>query len=175
MNIIRALVDEDPAKAKRSITQLSNILRKTLQMGKHKTVRFDEEMKVVMDYIELEKARFEERLQCESKIDPKSGSFQVPVLMVQTLVENGIKHGISQLPEGGLLTISTRLEGDELHILITNSGQLKSLKSKDSGFGLVNTRQRLQLLYGDAAKLELYNRDSETVTTEVTIPKSLIL
>ncbi len=171
MNIIRALIDEDPNKAKKSITQLSHILRKTLQMGERRTVSLDEELKVVMDYIALEKARFEERLQCESHIDPKSGSFQVPALMVQTLVENGIKHGVSQLPEGGLLSLTTRIENDELHILITNSGQIKAANSKDPGFGLLNTKQRLQLLYGNAAKLELYNRDTETVVTEVTIPR----
>lgn len=175
MNIIRALVDEDPVKAKKSITQLSNILRKTLQMGKHKTVSFEDEMKVVMDYLELEKARFEERLVCESDIAPGSEKFQVPVLMIQTLVENGIKHGISQLPNGGKLILSTEIHEDCLHIRITNSGKLKSLKSKDSGFGLVNTKQRLQLLYGSNASLKIEDLNNGTVATDLVIPKNLIL
>ncbi len=175
MNIIRALVDEDPDKAKKSITQLSNILRKTLQMGKHKTVSFEDEMKVVMDYLELEKARFEERLVCESNIAPGSEKYQVPVLMIQTLVENGIKHGVSQLPEGGKITLSTKIEDSTLHIRIINSGRLKTLKSKDSGFGLVNTKQRLQLLYGSHASLKINDLNNGTVATEVVIPKDLIV
>ncbi|NEQ50629.1 MAG: histidine kinase [Leptolyngbya sp. SIO3F4] len=170
MNTIRALVDEDPKKAKRSITQLSNILRNTLQMGRKKTVSFAEELKVVSDYIDLEKTRFEERLQCTFEIDPDSYRYQVPALMIQTLIENGIKHGISHLPEGGNLVLRTRIEDALLHIEVENSGQLNGSFTSASGFGLANTRHRLQLLYGEDARFEIQNKDGSTVLTEVVLP-----
>lgn len=174
MNSIRALVDEDPQKAKKSITQLSNILRNTLQMGKNRTVSFDEEMLVVNDYIDLEKTRYEERLRFESQIDPNSSCFQVPALMIQTLIENAIKHGVSKLPEGGFIKLETRVNEDLLILTITNSGQITNVKS-DSGFGVVNTKQRLHLLFGDLASFTLKNKDESTVITQVVIPKQIIL
>lgn len=176
MNTIRALVDEDPKKAKRSITQLSNILRNTLQMGRKKTVTFEEEWKVVMDYIDLEKTRFEERLHCEFDIDPNSNRFDVPALMIQMMIENGIKHGISKLPEGGTIRVTTQVTDDYLHINITNSGQLDQRKlDRTTGFGLINNRQRLQLLYGGSASIEITNQDAQTVLTRVRIPQETIV
>ncbi|MGQ0828391.1 MAG: sensor histidine kinase [Bacteroidota bacterium] len=174
MNSIRALVDENPGKSKDAITQLSNILRTTLQMGKNKVIDFDEELKVVADYLALESVRYEERLKTSMQIDSQSKNFQVPPLMIQTLVENGIKHGISKLTQGGILEIKTTVEKDLLKIYIRNSGQLKDTQS-DSGFGIKNTLQRLQLLYGKAASLKISNQDGTTVLTELIIPKNVIL
>jgi sensor histidine kinase YesM len=171
MNSIRALVDEDPVKSKEAITQLSNILRNTLQMGKNKVIGFDEEMKVVNDYLELESIRYEERLKTKVNIHPASKEFFVPPLMIQTLVENGIKHGISKLTKGGILEIFTDLKNDKLYIYIRNSGQITDKKEEESGFGIKNTMQRLQLLYGKDASLKLSNENNDTVLTELVIPK----
>ena len=175
MNSIRALVDENPVKSKDAITQLSNILRTTLQMGKNKVIDFDEELKVVSDYLALESTRYEERLITSLHIDSLSKNFQVPPLMIQTLVENGIKHGISKLTKGGILELITTVKNDTLIIHIRNSGQLKETLESDSGFGIKNTLQRLQLLYGKAASLKITNQDSTTVLTELIIPKNVIL
>jgi len=174
MNSIRALVDENPDKSKDAITQLSNILRTTLQMGKNKVIDFDEELKVVSDYLALESIRYEERLKTLLQIDPQSNYFQVPPLMIQTLVENGIKHGISKLTQGGILEMVTTVENNTLKIYIRNTGQLKETQS-DSGFGIKNTLQRLQLLYGKAASLKISNQDATTVLTELIIPKNVII
>ena len=107
MNSIRALVDEDPKKAKVAITQLSNILRNTLMMHKNKFITLEEELVLVKDYLELEHIRFEERLNFNFDINPNTLILNVPPMMVQTLVENGIKHGISKYPEGGSISIIT--------------------------------------------------------------------
>lgn len=171
MNSIRALVDENPVKSKDAITQLSNILRNTLQMGKNKVISFQEELKIVNDYLALESVRYEERLKTEVTIHPGSELFQVPPLMIQTLVENGIKHGISKLTAGGILQISTEIKDDKLFVFIRNSGQLVEHKEVESGFGLKNTLQRLQLLYGKAASLKISNENRNTVLTELVIPK----
>lgn len=174
MNSIRALVDENPAKSKDAITQLSNILRNTLQMGKKKVIPFDEEIKIVNDYLALETIRYEERLKTDVSIENECYSFYVPPLMIQTLVENGIKHGISKLVNGGLLELHAFVEKDLLIINIKNSGQLIEKQDSDNGFGIKNTIQRLKLLYGNEASLKMSNQDPDTVLTELKIPKKLI-
>jgi two-component system, LytTR family, sensor kinase len=174
MNSIRALVDENPGKSKEAITQLSNILRNTLQMGKNKVIPFEEELKIVNDYLGLEAIRYEERLKANVTIDPESKQFGVPPLMIQTLVENGIKHGISKLTAGGILEIKTQVMNDQLRILIWNSGQIIESAETESGFGIKNTLQRLHLLYGSAASMKIKNENSHTVLTELIIPKTKI-
>lgn len=174
MNSIRALVDEDPALAKNAITQLSNVLRTSLLMGSKKLIPLGDEMKLVNDYLGLEKTRFEERLIIVKNIGAETETFLVPPLMVQTIVENGIKHGTSRLPEGGTIEIISSIINNKLEIIIYNSGYYdKDLKS-ETGFGLVNTIQRLQLLFGDEASFEIKNEENR-VKTKLIIPKQTIL
>ncbi|MEP2773802.1 MAG: histidine kinase [Fulvivirga sp.] len=175
LNSIRALVDENPIKSKNSITQLSSILRSSLASDKKRLTRFETELKTVKDYLGLEHIRFEERLKTQFDIDPKSYEFYVPPLMLQTLVENGVKHGISKLKEGGWVKLATTIEQDKLKILIKNSGHLTILngsKIEKGGLGLKNTRKRLNLLYGGQASFKMYNTDQNMVVTELIIPKN---
>lgn len=174
MNSIRALVDEEPKSAKDAITQLSNVLRNSLLMGKKKLIPLADEMKLVDDYLSLEKTRFEERLTIKRNISESSESFLVPPLMIQTLVENGIKHGTSKLPKGGVIEVNSIVEGAFLKITILNSGFYDENKPSETGFGLVNTIQRLQLLYGEEANFSIKN-DGGKVKTELTIPNKTIL
>jgi len=174
MNSIRALIDEDPTKAKRSVTQLSNILRNTLMMGRKKTVSFEEEMKVVNDYIDLEKTRYEERLTFSEDISEESYSYQIPSLMIQTLIENGIKHGISKIPKGGKIELLAVIKEEMLCVQIENPGSLDENRLPETGFGIINTTQRLNLLYGDRAFFDISNTDHHTVLTRVRIPKEPI-
>ena len=117
LNSIRALVDENPRKSKQAINQLSNILRKSLASDKQGLTNFDDELKIVKDYLGLESIRFEERLKTEFDIHPESQRFLVPPLMIQTLVENGIKHGVSKLTKGGIIHVKTYVDNDRLKIL----------------------------------------------------------
>jgi len=172
LNSIRALVDEDPGKSKIAITQLSNILRNSLIMDKQKLISFSDEIKTVKDYLALESIRFEERLQTEIKIDPESNQYKVPPLMIQTLVENGIKHGISNLMNGGEIQIHTTVNQGRLNIKIRNSGQYINGKTKDKeGYGLENTRQRLKLIFEDQASFSIRNENDEFVLTEINLPQ----
>lgn len=173
MNSIRALVDEDPGKSKDSITQLSNILRSSLLMGRKKVISFKEELQLVHDYLNLEQTRFEERLKTEFFIPSNTLEHPLPPMLLQTLVENGIKHGISKLPEGGYLSVNANLIDDNLHLIIENSGHFSPNQNKESGFGLINSQQRLQLLYGQEASLSIRNSISNTVIAEIVIPKSI--
>lgn len=169
MNSIRALVDEDPKKAKVAITQLSNILRNTLMMHKNKFITLEEELVLVKDYLELEHIRFEERLSFNFDIDPSTLTLNVPPMMIQTLVENGIKHGISKYPEGGSISIITLKTENGFEIEIINTGQLMLNTKSDSGVGVENTTNRLELLFGKKASFSLKNLDDKNVISKIII------
>jgi hypothetical protein len=172
LNSIRALVDENPKKSKQAINQLSTILRSSLASDKKGLTKFDEELKIVKDYLGLESIRFEERLKTEFDIHPESHSYFVPPLMIQTLVENGIKHGISKLTAGGIIQVRTVVEKEKLKISIRNSGHLINGVKKNSGIGLKNTFQRLKLIYGDEATFRIVNENDNFVLTEIVIPQN---
>jgi sensor histidine kinase YesM len=173
MNSIRALVDENPQRAKTTITELASLLRNTLQMGRQKVVSFDQELETVQNYLAIEGSRFEERLTIEYHISQNCSSFPVPPLMIQTLVENGIKHGIAKLPQGGFIRFDAAIRNEILHIQLINSGQLDTTVIPESGYGLRNTRERLNLLYGNRARFEIKNQTDTTVLTYLSIPKEV--
>jgi two-component system LytT family sensor kinase len=178
LNSIRALVDENPAKSKDAITHLSTILRNSLMLDKKKLVAFEDEMRTVKDYLALESIRFEERLVTNFQIHPDSSRYQIPPMMIQTLVENGIKHGISKLTKGGEIEIKTEVQKGSLHISIYNSGVYSETSKKNkngTGFGLKNTRKRLELLYGASAHFSIENIGSNTVLTEIRIPEQVLM
>lgn len=170
LNSIRALVDENPRKSKESITQLSHILRNSLISDRKKLIPFMEELKTVMDYLALETIRYEERLTTSFDIDRHSDKFSIPPLMLQTLVENGIKHGISNLKHGGEISISTTVRRKQLLLEIRNTGQLSKDINVTKGFGLANTQKRLELIFGELAKFEIKNETKTTVLTTIVLP-----
>ena len=176
LNSVRALVDEDPVKAKSAITQISNMLRFSLMLDKKQVIDLADELATVKDYLALESIRFEERLQVDYQIEEGAYAYKIPPMMLQTIVENAIKHGISNLVKGGLIEIKCR-EGleDELYIQVKNSGhyeaQSASKRKEEEGHGIDNTQQRLALLYGDKASFRIFNSGGQFVITEIKIPK----
>lgn len=170
LNSIRALIEENPERAKKAIGQLSSIFRYSLKIERMETTPLFEELKTVEDYLGLEKVRYEERLHYSITTSPESEKIEIPPMMVQTLVENGIKHGVAKLPEGGSVTVNTVLEKDFLVITITNSGKLnESEMANTKGFGLSNTKHRLFLLYGTKASFFL-TENNNRVKAEIFIP-----
>ncbi|WP_041693353.1 sensor histidine kinase [Emticicia oligotrophica] len=172
LNSIRALVYEDPSKAQQGITQLSNILRSSLIADRRTTISLKEELKTIEDYLALEKVRYEERLQTKWDVDNETLGIQVPPMMLQTLVENAIKHGVQKAIGWGFVEINTSIIDDKLLIKIRNTGQLHSTESdsESSGFGLKNTAQRLDILYSSDAYFKIYQEDNLTVCAEIMIP-----
>jgi len=171
LNSIRALVDENPDKSKEAINQLANILRNSLSTGKRGLTKFEDELKIVKDYLGLESIRFEERLHTQFEIDPMSRDFLVPPLMIQTLVENGIKHGIAKLTAGGIISMKAVVRNDRLIIQVRNTGRyINGATSGSGGLGLENTRQRLKLIYGDKATFRILPENDTFVLTEIEIP-----
>jgi len=174
LNSVRALVDEDPLKSKKAITQLSNILRNSLMLDRKRVVGFQEELNTVIDFLALEKIRYEERLTTEFDIHEDSNKFQIPPLMLQTLAENGIKHGIAKLTEGGEISIKTDVKNDFLMVYIRNSGKyLPPRRKSDRGFGIENTRQRLKLIFEKKASFNIKNEIEGYVLTTLKIPQSV--
>jgi LytS/YehU family sensor histidine kinase len=171
MNSIRALIEEDPQNAKDAITKLSNLMRYTLKIERTETVSLAEELRTIQDYLDLEKIRFEERLNYKINSTSDADRVEIPPMMVQTLVENGIKHGISKMTEGGYLEVMAGVVNSNLVIEIRNSGKFDEEALKNSrGFGVSNTKHRLSLLYGENASLSLINENKNTVLTKLKIP-----
>lgn len=175
MNGLRSLIDEDTQKAKAGITQLSNILRHTLTLEKKSLIELKEELKLVEDYLNLEKIRLEERLIFEVHTQSDAQNFQVPPMIIQTLAENAIKHGIGKLIKGGHIKIKCQEEGGFLKITIINSGQFSphchQTHEDASGFGIENSRQRLNIIFGKLAQLNIKNLNDHEVITILKIPR----
>lgn len=169
LNSIRALIDENPARAREAITALGNILRSSLQTEKVELIPLTKELSTVKDYLALEHIRFDERLKVEYDIQEATLEHPVPPMMLQTLVENAIKHGISKEVQGGLIRISSATREGFHELIVQNSGSLSST-SGDEGFGLSGTRNRLALLFGDPSLFRIRQMNGNTVEARVCIP-----
>jgi len=169
LNSIRALIDENPARARTAITELSNILRSSMQVDKAETVSFEKELSIVKDYLALENMRFEDRLKVEYEIDEDTLDQQVPPMMLQTLVENAIKHGISKHIRGGVIKIISDYKNHYHELAVQNTGSLNGGLNGE-GFGLSSTQNRLGLLYGDRARFEIKQVTPSIVEAKVLIP-----
>jgi two-component system LytT family sensor kinase len=172
LNSIRALIDENPSRARTAITELSNILRSSMQAEKLETVTFEKELNIVKDYLALEHIRFEDRLQVEYDIDEDTLDQPVPPMMLQTLVENAIKHGISRQVDGGRVRIISDFKENFHELVILNTGVLNGNRDSD-GFGLASTKNRLQLLFGQKANFNIREVNDNTVEARVLIPVDL--
>jgi LytS/YehU family sensor histidine kinase len=171
LNSLRALIDEDPARARTAVTQLANLLRYSLKSGQLETVPFEEELGVVNDYLALEQVRHEERLRLRLDIAPNALQLPIPPMLLQTLVENAVKYGISKRPEGGEIAITACNEGGALRILVSNPGELtQGLQASSTGLGLHNAAERLRLIFGDRATLRLRSDKPALVVAEAFIP-----
>jgi len=173
LNSIRALVDENPSRARTAITELSNILRSSMQTEKLETVPLERELNIVKDYLALEKMRFEERLTIEMDIDEETLNQPVPPMMLQTLVENAIKHGISKKIDGGTIRVISDFVENHHELVVQNTGQLGGYINGD-GFGVRSTQDRLNLLYQGKASFAIKNLNTEMVESRITMPVNTI-
>ena len=169
-NSIRALVDENPARARQAITELSNILRSSMQAEKMETVPLQQELDIVKDYLALEHMRFEDRLKIEMDINEDTLSQTIPPMMLQTLVENAIKHGISKRMNGGTVRIISAYKNGHHELIVQNSGTLNCYNiSRKEGFGITSTHERLNLLYQGKANFEMHEVDG-MVESRIILP-----
>jgi sensor histidine kinase YesM len=172
LNSLRALIDEDPARARKAVTQLANLLRYSLQSGQAETVPFEDELEVVNDYLALEQVRHEERLRLRLDIAPEALHMRIPPMLLQTLVENAVKYGISPRPEGGEISIIASSSGGALRIQVSNPGAIPTDgRESSTGVGLRNAAERLRLIFGERATLRLRSdHHPGQVVAEAVIP-----
>jgi LytS/YehU family sensor histidine kinase len=168
LNSVRALIVEDPGRAQQAVTRLAGLLRHTLRSSARATTSLEEELNAVRAYLELEAVRLEERLRYEIDADAAALRVPVPAMLVQTLVENGIKHGVATRTEGGELRVTARMNGAALRLRVENTGTLGAEASPDA-VGMRNARERLRLLFGAGTALTLTGADGKVVA-EVVIP-----
>jgi LytS/YehU family sensor histidine kinase len=169
LNGLREVIAEDPERAQVMVTQLSALLRYSLQSNQSEMVPLTDEIRAVKDYLSLQQIRFEERLCVRWSVAAEAFGASVPPMLLQTLVENALKHGIAQRPEGGEVAIHARLAGGELELEVVNSGEIGGPASAD-GVGLKNAQEMMKLLYGERGSLVLENAADGCVRALVRMP-----
>lgn len=169
LNNLRSLILEDPQAARKGLADLATLLRGLLQAEAHTTVSLREEMDWVRGYLALEALQFEQRLQYEFAIDDSLLDAKVPPLLLQTLVENAIKHGIAGRRTGGLVSLrAQRLNDSEWQLEVENPAAELPALHQGNGIGLANARERMAIAFGTQAKLTL--QLGATVIARVTMP-----
>ncbi|MCL6264904.1 sensor histidine kinase [Flagellimonas myxillae] len=168
LNNIRGLMLEDVEKSREMLTKLSEILRYSLTKNNINAIAVEEELEVVDNYIDLSKIQFENRLEFVKEIDKDTLKLEIPPMIIQLLIENAVKHGISNLKQGGRILLGLKKEGERLIITVTNTGKLQIGKNTTQ-LGLKNIRQRLKLLYADRASFNL-NEIGDEVVADIKIP-----
>lgn len=168
LNNIRGLMLEDVEKSSEMITKLSEMLEYAVEKNTVDTITIREELDMVQNYIALSKIQMEDRLQYVENVAEDTLSLAIPPMIIQLLVENAAKHGISTLKDGGVIEVQINKDSSNLFITVSNTGKLK-LKSNSTQLGLKNIRQRLRLLYGKQAQFLLEEKEN-TVVANIKIP-----
>jgi two-component system, LytTR family, sensor kinase len=169
LNTLRYMIEKDPAKAREMVTQLTQVFRTSLQQDQKLLVTLKEEWKTVAAYLAIESLRFESRLEIRIQIDPLTLDKLVPPFLIQTLIENAIKFGIAPNEEGGYIEFNAHLRESNLWLEISNQGSLAPIKTSSTGVGIMNTKERLRMLFNNEASLELVDGNNK-VTVIVKIP-----
>lgn len=157
LNSIASLISENPAAAESTVEKLSELFRYTLQCTANSTVKLTEELEIVRSYLQIEKIRFGNRLEFEITSDDRLNNIDVPALLIQPLVENSIKHGISPEVQGGTIRVEAKYIDNECLISVIDSGKGFANEVKETSFGLKSIRERLTLLYGNKATLNVFH------------------
>jgi sensor histidine kinase YesM len=170
LNSIRGMIVEDALQAQDMVTKLANILRYSLQRERSHTVPLEIEVEAMSDYLALESIRFEDRLRIRLELAEEVRRIEIPAMLLQTLVENAIKHGVERVPEGGELSIRAMLDGGQLRIEVENPGSLHDSSPNSTQTGLANARERLRILYAERASLSLLASGQGRVMATILIP-----
>jgi two-component system LytT family sensor kinase len=169
LHAVSALVERDPSGVRRMIARLSELLRETLEESGEAERTLEREMEFIGRYLEIMQIRFQGKLEVARSVDPAARHALVPALILQPLVENAIKHGLSATRGAGRLEIGGRREGDRILLSVRDNGPGPGAITA-GGVGLANTRARLQQMYGAAQRLTLRAHEAGGAVAEVEIP-----
>lgn len=171
LNSLRGLIPESPERAQEAVTSLAGLLRHSLRLSSEPTVPLRRELEAARHYLALEKIRFEQRLEVEFEVAPGVAEQPVPPLVLQTMVENALKHGIAQRRDGGTVRVEVRSDSSgDVVLSVLNPGRIRD-PVEPGGVGLANVRRQLDLLWGDRATLQLSQETADWVVCRVRVPR----
>jgi len=167
LNSISSLIPVDPERAEEIVGRLAALLRSSLDTSRQSLIPLSRELGIVRDYLEIEKARFGERLDYSVEVPPELGSLEVPPMSLQSLVENAVKHGIGSQKTGGCIRVVASNAAGVLRLEVRDSGPGFELAAIRSGHGLENLIDRLEVLFGGGARVEVTRQGDECVVAMV--------
>jgi sensor histidine kinase YesM len=169
LNTISALISEDPALAEQMVQRLAALLRISLDTRADQYIPLTEEIKLVLDYAEIEKARLGKRLSLSMDVSPELGSLSIPPMSLQPLVENSIKYAISPKLEGGEIRVSAREQNGQLIVSVWDTGPGFTMDEISAGHSIDNLRARLRNMLGEKASVFVM-REGDGTTVTVSLP-----
>ena len=173
LNAIAVLMMRDANAARRMLVRLSELLRLTLEHQATQEVSLKQELELLERYLEIERTRFQERLAVQMEVEADVLNAAVPILLLQPLVENAIRHGVSRKAEGGSVVIRARRQAESLQLQVCDDGlglQQAPEEALQKGIGLSTTQARLERLYGAAQSFAIADRAEGGVCVTVTLP-----
>ncbi len=140
--------------------------------------RLRDELAFIDDYLSIELVRFGEKLRFERDVDPQTLDMLIPSMLLQPLVENSVKHGLSNKVEGGTIRIETRVEGGRVHIRVEDDGvgipQEKLARMLESGIGVSNVSERLKVLFGSNYRMWIDSQPGDGTRIAIEFPETLV-
>ncbi len=173
LHAVSALVERDPSGVRRIVARLSTLLRRALDTSTPQEVPLRDELDFLRGYLDIQRVRFQDRLEVAEDVTPEALDALVPNLVLQPLVENAVEHGVSRLEAGtGRIEIRARREADALVLEVRDNGPglIDGEADREGGVGLSNTRARLDALYGAAHTLTLEPAPAGGLIARVTLP-----
>ena len=170
LNSISSLIQEDPKRAERLVEQMAALLRYSLNSTGMGLVALRQELQIVRDYLEIEKARYEDRLRFELECPVEAEQYEVPPFSVQTLVENSIKYAVAPRREGGQIRVSVAMVDEHLRLIVADDGPGFGVDALEPGHGLDTLQSRLLTLFGMDAGLD-FQKTAGGMSVIVQVPK----
>jgi two-component system sensor histidine kinase AlgZ len=169
LNSISALTAANPERARTMIILLADFFRNSLDLGTKDRITLSAELALIDKFLTIEQVRFSSRLKVVQEIEKDTRECKIPPLLLQPLVENAVRHGISQLVEGGTITLKTRLHNEKLVITLENPFDPDYISKKGTGLGVKNVRSRIQTLYGSEGRIDI-DKTNDRFKVELTFP-----
>jgi len=171
LNSTAALIYDDRERAERSIERLSELYRRVLSISSRTFIPLDEELKLIEDYLELEKLRFDDKLSYRIDCPQALRNIPVPGFLIEPLVENAVRHGFG--PDRGSLRLSVKAEAEpegRIRLTVADDGPGFEVETMSAGFGLFSVQERLRLLFGDLGSLEIRSEKGRGTEIMILLP-----
>jgi two-component system, LytTR family, sensor kinase len=168
LNTLYGTIDRNNAEARRLVLNLADVFRYLLR-SERTLVDVEEELRIVRAYLEIEQVRLGAKLRAEIEVESQALHVRIPLLSIQPIVENAVKHGVASRAEAGFVRLSVQVDGTGVRIEVTNSGEWDLLSPAGSGVGMANVRRRLELCYGPSASFDV-RAGNGTTTASFAVP-----